>query len=132
LAERRGLVADSLIALILGGALLVASLLALGPPDVGLAGQFLSGSYPSMPTAVACLSLLCYAAVVSAAAVAVIGGARTAGRGRGSRRTIRGVAFILAGAVLLCLSVVNRIEGGSAICCGGGSPQAQEVSSLVR
>lgn len=81
MAERRGLVADSLIALILGGALLVASLLALGPPDVGLAGQFLSGSYPSMPTAVACLSLLCYAAVVSVAAVAVIGGARTAGRG---------------------------------------------------
>jgi len=116
----------------MGAALLVASLLALGPPDMGLAGQFLSGSYPSMPSAVACLSMLCYVAVTVVVVVATIGGARATSRGRHSGRAIRAIAFVLAGAVLLSLSVVNRVGSGGAICCGGGSRQVQEASSLVR
>ncbi len=132
LAERRGSVGDSLIGLLMGGALLVASLVALGPPDFGLAGQFLSGSYPSMPAAVAFLSLLCYATVVAVVALGLIGGVRATSGGIRSGRAIRAIAVILAGAVLLGLSVVNRVEGGGTICCGGGSRQVQEASSLVR
>jgi hypothetical protein len=126
------LLASSLIELLMGGVLLAASVVALGPPDVALAGQFLSGSYPSVPSAVACLSLLSYVAVIGVAAVAVMGGAHAARRRVPSGRAVRAIAFIVAGAVLLSLSVANREQGEGSICCGGGSRHVQEVSSLVR
>jgi len=132
LVDRRRLGANSLIGLLMGGVLAAASLVTLGTPNIGLAVQFLSGSYPSMPSAIAFLSLLCYAAVLGVVAVAVIGGARATRGGRRSGRATRAVAVLLAGALLLCWSVVNRVEGGGAICCGGGSQQVQEASALVR
>lgn len=132
LAERRGLLANSLTELLMGGVLLAASLVALGPPDIGLAGQFLSGTYPSVQSAVACLSLVCYAAVIGVVAVAVMAGARAASCRARSGRAIRAIACIVAGVVLLSLSVANRVQGGGAICCGGGSGQVQEATTLVR
>ncbi len=112
--------------------LLAASAITLGVPNFGLAGQFLSGSYPSMQSAVALLSLLCYAVVGTAVAVALFRGFRLATGGRGTSRGIRAIALVLAGVVLLSLSVFNRVDTGSGICCGGGVQQVREAESLAR
>jgi hypothetical protein len=64
-----------------GGLLLGASMITLGLPNLGLAGQFLSGSYPSTQSVVAFLSLVCYAVVLAAVAVAVFRGLRMAAGG---------------------------------------------------
>ncbi len=132
MAEPRRAVAGVMAGLAMGAVLLGASVITLGPPDLGLAGQFLSGSYPSTQSAVALLSLVCYAVVLAAVAVAVFKGLRMAAGRRGTSRGIRAIALVLAGAVLLSLSVVNRVDTGSGICCGGGVQQVKEAASLAR
>jgi hypothetical protein len=122
----------ALAGLAMGGVLLAASVLTLGLPNVGLAGQFLSGAYPSMPSALAFLSLLCYAVVLGAVTVAVVRGLRMATGVRSAGRTARAIAFVLAGVILLSLSVVNRVDTGGGICCGGGAQQIQEAAALAR
>jgi hypothetical protein len=115
-----------------GGVLLAASLIALGLPDFGLAGQFLSGSYPSVASAVAFLSLLCYAVVLAAVVMALAGALRLTAGGKGVSRSVRDAALVLAGVILLSLSVVNRVDTGGGICCGGGAQQIREAASLAR
>lgn len=132
MAEHRRAVAGVMAGLATGGLLLGASVITLGLPNLGLAGQFLSGSYPSTQSAVAFLSLVCYAVVLAAVAVAVVRGLRMAAGGRSTSRGIRAIALVLAGAVLLSLSVVNRVDTGSGICCGGGVQQVKEAASLAR
>ncbi|MGD1053689.1 MAG: hypothetical protein ABR950_07645 [Candidatus Dormibacteria bacterium] len=132
MAEQRRTVAGAVAGLASGGVLLGASAVTLGPPNLGLAGQFLSGSYPSMQSAVAFLSLVCYAVVLTAVALALVRGLRMAVRGTGTSRSIRAIALVLAGVVLLSLSVVNRVDGGGGICCGGGTQQIREAASLAR
>jgi hypothetical protein len=132
LVEHRRAVAGVMAGLASGGLLLGASMITLGLPNLGLAGQFLSGSYPSTRLAVAFLSLVCYAVVLAAVAVAVFRGLRMAAGGRSTSRGIRAIALVLAGAVLLSLSVVNRVDTGSGICCGGGVQQVKEAASLAR
>ncbi len=132
LAEPRRPVAGVIGGLSTGGALLGAAVITLGSPNLGLAAQFLSGSYPSTRSAVAFLSMVCYAAVLAAVAVAVFDGLRMFTGGRGTNRGIRALALVLAGAVLLSLSVVNRVDTGSGICCGGGVQQVKEAASLAR
>jgi hypothetical protein len=132
LAEHRRAVAGVMAGLASGGLLLGASMITLGLPNLGLAGQFLSGSYPSTQSVVAFLSLVCYAVVLAAVAVAVFRGLRMAAGGGSTSRGIRAIALVLAGAVLLSLSVVNRVDTGSGICCGGGVQQVKEAASLAR
>lgn len=132
MAEHRRAVAGVMAGLASGGLLLGASVITLGLPNLGLAGQFLSGSYPSTRLAVAFLSLVCYAVVLAAVAVAVFRGLRMAAGGGSTSRGIRAIALVLAGAVLLSLSVVNRVDTGSGICCGGGVQQVKEAASLAR
>jgi hypothetical protein len=132
LADQRRAVAGVLAGLATGGVLLGASVITLGLPDFGLAGQFLSGSYPSMQSAVAFLSLVCYAVVLAAVAVAVVRGLRMAAGGRGMSGSVRAIALVLAGVVLLSLSVVNRVDSGNGICCGAGVQQVKEAASLAR
>ena len=115
-----------------GGVLLAASLIALGLPDFGLAGQFLSGSSPSVASAVAFLSLLCYAVVLAAVVMALAGALRLTAGGKGVSRSVRDAALVLAGVILLSLSVVNRVDTGGGICCGGGAQQIREAASLAR
>jgi hypothetical protein len=116
----------------MGGILVAASVVTLGPPDFGLAGQFLNGAYPSMASAVAFLSLLCYAVVLGACVLAVIRGLRMVAAGRGTGRGARAIAFVLAGTILLGLSVASRLDTGGGMCCGGGSRQVQEAAALAR
>lgn len=132
MAEHRRAVAGVMAGLASGGLLLGASMITLGLPNLGLAGQFLSGSYPSTQSVVAFLSLVCYAVVLAAVAVAVFRGLRMAAGGGSTSRGIRAIALVLAGAVLLSLSVVNRVDTGSGICCGGGVQQVKEAASLAR
>ena len=132
LANRHGATGAAALGFLTAGMLLVTSVLTLGPPDLTSAGQFLAGSYPSMTSAVAFLSLVCYTVVLGAVGLAVIGGLRMATRGRSGGRTTRAIALILAGAVLLSLSVVNRVDSGGGICCGGGPQQVREAVSLAR
>lgn len=115
-----------------GGLLLAASVIALGLPNLGLAGQFLSGSYPSVASAVAFLSLLCFAVVLAAVAMALAGALRLAAGGEGVSRSVRDAALVIAGVILLSLSVVNRVDTGGGICCGGGAQQIREAASLAR
>ena len=131
MADRRRNAAAVVAGLGAAGVLLAASIIALGPPNFGAAGQFLSGAYPSMASAVAFLSLLCYAVVLTAVAVALIRVLRMAAGG-GISRSVRAIALVLAGLVLLSLSVVNRVDTGGGICCGGGAQQIREAATLAR
>ena len=115
-----------------GGGLLAAAAVTLGWPDLRLAGQFLGGSYPSMASAVAFLSLLCYAVVLGSVAVVMVSALRTVVRGRVAGRNVRATACVVVGVVLLSLSVISRLDAGGGICCGGGARQVQEAVSLAR
>ena len=132
MAEHRRAVAGVMAGLASGGLLLGASMITLGLPNLGLAGQFLSGSYPSTQSVVAFLSLVCYAVVLAAVAVAVFRGLRMAAGGGSTSRGNRAIPMFVAGAVILSLSVVNRVDTGSGICCGGGVQQVKEAASLAR
>ena len=131
MAERRSPVA-AVAGLLMSTLLLAAAWLTLGMPNLGLAGDFLSGGYPIVQSAVALAAIICYAVVVAsallAAALAFRSGAEWLARARGWRA----VAFILAGAVLLGLSLVSRCSTPQVICCGGGVHQIQEAASLAR
>jgi hypothetical protein len=131
LADRRRNAAAVVAGLGAAGVLLAASIIALGPPNFGAAGQFLSGAYPSMASAVALLSLLSYAVVLASVTVALVRALRMAAGGRGMSRSVRAIALVLAGVILLSLSVVNRVDSGGGICCGGGAQQIREAASLA-
>ncbi|MGO8685867.1 MAG: hypothetical protein ACLQT7_01595 [Candidatus Dormibacteria bacterium] len=132
MADHHGGVASKLAAVAIAAVLVATSALTLGPPNLTMAGDFLSGGFPSMAAAVAFLSLLCYTVVLGVAGVALVGGLRMRTRGRRGGPTSRAAAVVLAGAVLLGLSVANRAASGGAICCGGGPQQVREVVSLAR
>jgi hypothetical protein len=112
--------------------LLGASLLTLGVPDLGLAGQFLGGAYPSPASALAFLSITFDLALVGAACVAFVGAGRDRGGRRGLPPTVRAVAFVLAGAILLGMGIAQRVDTGGGFCCGNGPQQVREAESLAR
>jgi hypothetical protein len=132
LAKQPRAVPGAIAGLAAGGVLLSASVITLGVPNLALAGGFLDGSYPSMQSAIAFLSLLCYVVVGAAVAVAILSGLRMASGGRGTSRGIRAIALVLAGVILLSLSVISRVDTGNGICCGGGAQQVREAESLAR
>lgn len=109
-----------------------ASVLTLGEPDLGLAGGFLEGSYPSVASAVALCSVICYAVVAVAATATIVEALRAATAVPGRGRSLRAAALIVAGAGLLAVSLAARAQAGAGICCGGGPRQTQEAAALVR
>jgi len=130
--DPRGRSLELLIGLGVAALLVAASVLTLGMPNLGLAGQLLGGAYPTMASAVAVSSLICYAVVLLAALAVLAGALRRGAGGWVGGRGLRAVALILAGATLLSLSLVNRVDTGTGICCGGGSQQTQEAAALAR
>jgi hypothetical protein len=132
LADRHDGGVSGLASAAVSALLVAASALTLGLPHLTMAGDFLSGSFPTMASAVAFLSLLCYTVVLGAVAVVVVGGMQMAARGRRVGPTTRASALVLAGVVLLGLSLANRAAGGGTFCCGGGAQQVREVVALAR
>lgn len=116
------------LALILVGA----SLLTLGMPNLALAAEFLGGAYPSLGSALALLSAMFDFALLGAAGVALTGTVRGGGRGRLLSPSLRAAALVLAGAILLGLSVLQRVDAPGTFCCGGGQQQVREAASLAR
>ncbi len=116
----------------MGAGLLVATVVALGLPNVGLATGLLSGAYPTVTSAVAFASLLCYVAVLG---VLLLGGiclARSGPRWLLPLRPSLAIAFLVAGILLLGISVAGRLASGGQLCCGGSPAQIHEAVSLVR
>ena len=122
-----------LVAGVVGCAVLVAaSVITLGAPDPALAGQFLTGSYPTMASAIALCSLICYGCVALTLLVVLIAALQPEAGWWRRGRALRAAALVLVGAVLLGLSLAGRAETGGGICCGGGQQQIQEAASLAR
>ena len=136
LVERRRPPLAAIAGASLGVGLVAVSVVTLGAPDLAMAWSFLAGAYPSTASVVAFLSLVCYAVVGSAALVAVVVAVRAAVGERSTRRAARrrgrSAWFVVAGLALLGLSVVNRVETGSRMCCGAGPQQVQEAAALAR
>jgi hypothetical protein len=109
-----------------------ASVVTLGAPDLGLAGGFLEGSYPSVASAVALCSVICYAVVAVVATATLVEALRSGAAMPGRGRSLRAAALIVVGAVLLAVSLVARAQAGAGICCGGGPRQIHEAATLVR
>lgn len=118
--------------LLMTAILLGASVATLGRPDFGLAGQFLGGGFPTTESAIAVVSLICYAVVVIVAIAAVVGALRAAGEAqRSMRRSTRAAMFLLSGVIVLGVGVANRSTNHFAICCGSGAQQVQEAAQLA-
>lgn len=123
---------NPLSTILIAGMLLVAAIVTLGKPDFGLAGQFLSGIYPSEDAAVALISIICYALVFGIVAIAVFQGFRSVSEGQlVHQRSARALLFFLAGMVVLGLGTANRIAYKYAICCGGAPQYVQEAQNLA-
>ena len=113
--------------------LVVAAVLTLGRPDLGLAGQFLGGSFPTTEGAVAVVSLVCYAVVLGVAVVAVIQAVRAAGESQASmRRSSRAAMFLLSGIIVLGIGISHRVTFQYSTCCGGTPANLQEAAALAR
>lgn len=139
MADRRGSAEDirprlgsAFAAVAMCAVLLAASGLALGIPSLDLAAQVLGGGYPTVQSAIAISSILCYAVVLVAAGLTMAGALRTGAPAWKNRRGLRSATLVLVGAVLFALSLVSRIDAGAGICCGSGAQQVREAVSLAR
>ena len=124
----RQALAGGAVALVLLGA----SVATLGVPDLGLAGQFLGGGYPSPASALASLSIIFDAILLGAAWLAFSGAARARGGKGGGPPTLRALAFVVAGVILLGMSIAQRTDTEGGFCCGNGQHQVREAKSLAR
>jgi hypothetical protein len=118
--------------LVMSAGLLLATVFTLGLPDLGLAGGLLSGAYPTLASAVALASLICYLALLTVLVLSVTQVVRTGLAGLLAIRPALALAFLIAGAVLLSLSVAGRLDGGGNLCCGASPQLVHEATSLVR
>jgi hypothetical protein len=113
--------------------LVIAAVLTLGRPDIGLAGQFLGGSFPTTEGAVAVVSLACYAVVFGVALAAVLGAVRAASESQASmRRSSRAAMFLVSGIIVLSIGISHRVTFQYSTCCGGTPAHLQEAAALVR
>jgi hypothetical protein len=120
------------VAALVAFALLAVSVLTLGIPNFGLAGQFMAGGYPSAASGVAVASMFLDGVLVGAAGVAAMCSVRGAAGGWVRRPSLSAMALVVVGAILLGLSVAQRVDSGGAYCCGGGPQQVREAASLAR
>lgn len=119
--------------LAMSAVLVAAAVITLGRPDLGLAGQFLSGSYPTVESAVAIVSLVSYSVVAVVAIVAVTGAIRAAREDRPDvRRSTRAGMFLLAGIIVLGIGVSHRVTFRYTVCCGNTPQHVTEAASLAR
>lgn len=132
MTERRRAASGVIAELLVIALLVTASALTLGAPNLGLAVQLLGGAYPTVASAIALCSVICYAVVALAAATTLVRALRSGAGPRARGRSLRAAACIAVGAALLALSLTARAQVGGGICCAGGARQAQEAAALAR
>lgn len=112
--------------LVVSLAQLCAAALALGPPDVGAAGTFLAGGWPTVAGTQAALELLVWAVVIAAIGWSVVSAAREVGRRAAASERFREASALVAGLLILVAGAVHHL--GYQVGMSGGSVQeAQRV-----
>ncbi|HUZ71312.1 MAG TPA: hypothetical protein VMU65_16520 [Candidatus Saccharimonadales bacterium] len=101
--------------------------LVLHLPDIGAAGGFLGGGYPTGTTVVAASTALIWLALLAATVAFGVRMVRHIGVTAGWTRLLLGLA--LAGsAALLCLGVLHHMSSSYSQCCGSVNQAEQQLT----
>lgn len=116
--------------LLLAGLLSTAAALALGRPDTGAAGDFLSTGRPTHDEAVATVELIVWVIVLGLVMLQVISALRRAAGAAEhvSRRRSRARVALLLGLLIFCGGALRHQATVGAICCA----DAARADRLVR
>ena len=113
--------------------LVLAAVVAIGAPDLGLAGSFLGGSYPTEAASLALVGLILWVLIAAAALAMITGSLRAVSDSEQLRhRSTRAGVMLAAGLLVLGMGIFHRHTAGYSICCGSGAQQLQEASQLAR
>jgi hypothetical protein len=113
--------------------LLVAAELALAGvalhlSDIGAAGGFFGGGYPTAVTTLAACTLLIWSALLISGLVLAVRALRHLPAGVGSARLV--VALMVAvGVAVLCVGVVRQHNATYSMCCGSISQARQQLAN---
>ncbi len=116
-----------LILLLVAGELVLAGV-ALHLPDIGAAGGFFGGGYPTAVTTLAACTLLIWSALLVSALVLAVRALRHLPAGVRSARLL--VALMVAvGAAVLCVGLVRHLNASYSMCCGSISQARQQLAN---
>jgi membrane protein implicated in regulation of membrane protease activity len=116
-----------LILLLVAGELVLAGVV-LHLPDVGAAGGFFGGGYPTGVTTLAACTLLIWSALLISASVLAVRALRHLPAGVRSARLV--VALMVAvGATVLGAGVVRHHNASYSMCCGSISQARQQLAN---
>lgn len=114
--------------LILVLAELVVVAVVLGVPNLGAAGGFLSGGYPTGTTVVAASTALLWLALFAATVVLAVRLLRHLAVTVRWRRLLAGLALV-ASLALLSLGVLRHVTSSYSMCCGSISQAQQQLTT---
>ncbi|HUY59311.1 MAG TPA: hypothetical protein VMV16_06340 [Solirubrobacteraceae bacterium] len=106
---------------------LVVVALVLHLPDIGAAGGFLGGGYPTGTTVVAASTALIWLALLAATLVLAVRLARHVMVTLGWLRLLLSLA-LAASVALLCLGVLRHVSSSYSMCCGSVSQAQQQLA----
>ena len=106
---------------------LVVVALVLHLPDIGAAGGFLGGGYPTGTTVVAASTALIWLALLAATLVLAVRIVRHVAGTLGWLRLILALA-LAASAALLCLGVLRHVSSSYSMCCGSVSQAQRQLA----
>jgi hypothetical protein len=98
----------------------------LGMPDVGAAGDFLTGGTPTGETVVAACSLLLWAVLALAVVVQAVAVIRQAAHHL-RREPVRAGALVLVGLVIFAGGALRHAQSSYSMCCGS-AVEAQQAA----
>jgi hypothetical protein len=111
---------------------LAAAVAVLGPPDFGLAGQFLGGTYPSIDAALAVVSIVCWVLILGFVLGVTIGAFKVATESQLLvRRWTRAITFALVGGMVLAIGVYRHASVGYAMSCNDCQQRITEATQLA-
>ena len=106
---------------------LVVVALVLHLPDIGAAGGFLGGGYPTGTTVVAASTALIWLALLAATLVLAVRLARHVMVTLGWLRLLLSLA-LAASVALLCLGVLRHVSSSYSMCCGSVSQAQRQLA----
>lgn len=126
--SRSGAVSTLVVAIVV----ISATVVVLGMPDFGLAGEFLSGAYPSTAAALALVSIFCWLLILAF----VVGIVVVAFKGASEsqlvvRRWTRAVTFCLAGGIVLAVGVYRHASVSYSMNCDACQQRISEATQLA-